>query len=173
MCLVCCACSFIFRSHVWVWELTPPSSVLQDWAMSTPKTGMCVTSRHNYRLLLLYSFQEFLSWATNLSLLVENHVNHVSLFVWSDDYREKSFIPLTSGPNVINLITALIYTYSSKAWVFVPGKPFKPSLMFASNDTAYQGEAPFLSSSLLWGPSLAHKHLTRLTSSWGQILAFH
>ncbi len=40
------------------------------------------------------------------------------------------------------------------SWVFVPGKPFQPSLMFASKVGAYPSETPTLGSA----PSLIHKH---------------
>jgi hypothetical protein len=35
-----------------------------------------------------------------------------------------------TGANVINLFTAVSYDFSYKARAFVPGKFFKPSLMF-------------------------------------------
>ncbi len=38
---------------------------------------------------------------------------------------------LSTGVNPIKLFTAVIYGYLQSATVFVPGKPFQPSLMFA------------------------------------------
>ncbi len=38
--------------------------------------------------------------------------------------------------------------------VFVPGKPFQPSLMFASKAEANPSEAPFRFSTLEWVPGL-------------------
>ncbi len=39
----------------------------------------------------------------------------------------------------------LIYEYS---WVFVPGKSFQPSLMFAGKAEAYSSEVPLMWSTL-------------------------
>ncbi len=50
---------------------------------------------------------------------------------------------LTPVANVIKLFTAVSYEFSLLARVFVPGKPFQPSLMFAGKAVAYQSEAPF------------------------------
>jgi hypothetical protein len=36
--------------------------------------------------------------------------------------------------NVIKLFTVVIYEYSYKARVFVPGRPFQSSLIFAGKD---------------------------------------
>ncbi len=38
---------------------------------------------------------------------------------------------------------AVIYEFSKEAWVFVPGKPFEPSLMFAGKEGAHPSEEPF------------------------------
>jgi hypothetical protein len=46
--------------------------------------------------------------------------------------------------------------------MFVPGKPFQPSLMFAGKARSYPGEAPFRCSNLGKAPGLTHKHKTRL-----------
>ncbi len=46
--------------------------------------------------------------------------------------------------------------------MFVPGKPFQPSLVFAGKNGAYPSEAPFSCSTLGYTPDLTHKHLTRL-----------
>jgi len=45
--------------------------------------------------------------------------------------------------------------------MFVPGKPFKPSLMFVGQAGAYPSEAPFSFFTRV-GSGLTHKHLTRL-----------
>ncbi len=37
---------------------------------------------------------------------------------------------MSPGPNDIKLLTSVIYDSPYYARVFVPGKPFKPSLMF-------------------------------------------
>jgi hypothetical protein len=41
------------------------------------------------------------------------------------------------GSYAIKLFTIVIYDFSHNAWVFVPGRPFQPSQMFASNFGAY------------------------------------
>ncbi len=46
--------------------------------------------------------------------------------------------------------------------MFVPGKPFQPSIMFAIKAGAYMNESPFRCSTLGYAPGLTHKHLTRL-----------
>jgi len=46
--------------------------------------------------------------------------------------------------------------------VFVPGKPFQPSLMFVSKAGAYLNEAPLRCSTLGCAPSLTHQHETKL-----------
>jgi hypothetical protein len=57
--------------------------------------------------------------------------------------NKQIFIPLSPRPNVVNLFMAVIYECSLKARVFVPGKPFQPSLIFVSGAKAYPREAPF------------------------------
>jgi len=42
--------------------------------------------------------------------------------------------------------------------VFVSGKPFQPSLMFADKARVYPSEAPFRCSALGWAHGLNHKH---------------
>ncbi len=42
---------------------------------------------------------------------------------------KNSFIKFGPGDNVIKLFTSAIYGFSSEARVFVPGKPFQPSLV--------------------------------------------
>jgi hypothetical protein len=53
-----------------------------------------------------------------------------------------------AGAFTIKLFTAVIYEFFKQARVFVPGKPFKPSLMFVDKDGAYRSEAPFRCSTL-------------------------
>jgi hypothetical protein len=48
-----------------------------------------------------------------------------------------------SVANVKKLFTAVSYDFSKYARVFVPGKPFQPSLMFGGKAGAYPREAPF------------------------------
>jgi hypothetical protein len=57
---------------------------------------------------------------------------------------------LLSGPRVRykKNVTAVIYKFSKEAVVFVPGRPYKPSLMFVGKDGAYQSGAPFRWSTL-------------------------
>jgi hypothetical protein len=52
-------------------------------------------------------------------------------FVPTKSDEEKSLKTLTPGACTTKLITAVIYGFSQYATVFVPGKPFQPSLMFA------------------------------------------
>jgi hypothetical protein len=67
-----------------------------------------------------------------------------SLFV-SD--VEKSFT--TPGANPIKLFTAVIYEFSWKASVFVPGETFQISLMYASKARVYSSGAPLKNSTLI------------------------
>ncbi len=67
---------------------------------------------------------------------------HSSLFGFIVN-DEEFFVTLTPGANVINNFTAVINEFSLKARAFVPGKLFKPSLMFAGKAGAYLSEAPF------------------------------
>jgi hypothetical protein len=46
--------------------------------------------------------------------------------------------------------------------VFLPGKPFLPSLMSVGKAGAYLSEAPFGCSTLVLAPGLTQKHQTRL-----------
>ncbi len=46
--------------------------------------------------------------------------------------------------------------------MFVPGKPFQPSLMFAGKARAYPIEAHFRCYTVGQVPGLSHKHPTRL-----------
>ncbi len=64
---------------------------------------------------------------------------------------------------IIKHFTAVIYGFCNML-VFFPGKPFQPSLVFASKARAYLSEAPFTYSTLEYGyaPSLTNKHKTRL-----------
>ncbi len=50
--------------------------------------------------------------------------------------------PLGPGTDPIKLFTAVIYEFSKKARVFVPGKPLHPSLMFAGKARPYEIEGP-------------------------------
>ncbi len=52
------------------------------------------------------------------------------------------------GACTTKLFTAVIYGFSYEAKVFVPGKPFQPSLMFAGKAKAYLNEAHFRCSTL-------------------------
>jgi hypothetical protein len=62
------------------------------------------------------------------------------------------------GLNVIKLFTDVIFGFSQKARVFVPGKLFQPSLMFLSKAGAYS--LSLLSSASLKGRpfGLTRKH---------------
>jgi hypothetical protein len=53
-----------------------------------------------------------------------------SLFGFLSVTKQKSFIVLKLGACIIKLNTAVIYGIPCEARVFVPGKPFQPSLMF-------------------------------------------
>jgi hypothetical protein len=52
------------------------------------------------------------------------------------------------GACTIKVFTAVIYGFSRKARVFVPGKPLQPCLMFVVKAGAYLREAPFRWSTL-------------------------
>jgi len=45
--------------------------------------------------------------------------------------KEKSIITLTPGVSPVIFLTAVIYSCSLEARLFVPGKPLQPNLMFA------------------------------------------
>ncbi len=47
-------------------------------------------------------------------------------------FTQKSFIGTAPAANPIKLFAAVIYEFSLQARVFVLGKAFQPSLMFAS-----------------------------------------
>jgi len=65
--------------------------------------------------------------------------------------NKKGFvISLSPLPNVLKLFTSVNYECSEKARVLVPGKPLKPSLMFASKAGLYSSEEPFRCSTLEW-----------------------
>ncbi len=46
--------------------------------------------------------------------------------------------------------------------MFVPGKPFRPSLMFVGKAKAYARVEQLKCTSLVLGPGLSYKHWTRL-----------
>ncbi len=56
--------------------------------------------------------------------------------------KKQVFEILKPGLNVIKLCTDIIYECLQKARVFVPGRPFQPSLMFVVKAGAYLSEAP-------------------------------
>jgi hypothetical protein len=45
----------------------------------------------------------------------------------------------TSGACIIKLIMVVIHGFGNKLRVFVPGKPFQPSLVLGTNALAYHG----------------------------------
>ncbi len=55
-----------------------------------------------------------------------------------------------------------LFTNFLNKLVFVPGKPFQPSLMFAGKTGVYLSEAPFRCSNIGQAPGLTCKHQTRL-----------
>ncbi len=56
-------------------------------------------------------------------------------------------------------LSLYIYIYVCVCmYVFVPGKPFQPSLLFAGNSGAYPSEAPFRCSTIGQAPSLSHRN---------------
>jgi len=64
------------------------------------------------------------------------------------NYCQKSFETFGPGACINKLIMAVIYGFPEEAKVFVPGKPFQPSLMFAGKAGAYPSEASFRCSTL-------------------------
>ena len=66
--------------------------------------------------------------------------------------------PSRPAPNVIKLFTAMIYEWSYKARVFVPGIPFRHCLMFASNAGTYLSGANLKCSHLWYAPGLTFKY---------------
>ncbi len=63
---------------------------------------------------------------------------------------------------------------SLQAGVFASGKPFQPSLMFASKTGAYPSDAPFKYFTLRYFLGIGHKHKTRLERLEREnTLAFH
>ncbi len=71
-------------------------------------------------------------------------------------------------PKVIKLFTTRIVITR----VFVPGIPFKPSLMSTSKDSAYLSEASFMCSTFGLAPGFTHKHKTRLERSATNTVAY-
>ncbi len=57
-------------------------------------------------------------------------------------------VKLIPGANVIKLFSAVNYDFLKYARVFVPGKPFQPSLMSSGKAGAYLSEAAFMYSTL-------------------------
>jgi hypothetical protein len=60
----------------------------------------------------------------------------------------KTIISHSPGADPIKIFTVVIFEFSQYARVFVPGKPFQPSLMFVSKAKTYPIEAPFRCSPL-------------------------
>ncbi len=58
--------------------------------------------------------------------------NSLAYYGNSKNMDKKSYITLGPGTSVVKLVTTVIYICLEQARVFVPGKPFQPSLMFAS-----------------------------------------
>ncbi len=54
----------------------------------------------------------------------------------------------TPGACTSKLFMAVIYGFSSQGIVFVPGKPFHPSVMFAGKAGGYSSEVSFRCSTL-------------------------
>jgi hypothetical protein len=59
---------------------------------------------------------------------MEKHSSPLRKFVNSG---QKSFITLAPGVNLIELFFFITNALETQAGVFVPGKPFRPSLIFA------------------------------------------
>jgi hypothetical protein len=57
--------------------------------------------------------------------------------VWNPHLLDHSNKIYRTGANVIKLFTAVSYNFSQLAEVFVPGKPFHPSVMFCVRPGAY------------------------------------
>ncbi len=57
--------------------------------------------------------------------------------------KERGYVKLPPGPIVNEYYKPLIYDYFQLAILFVPGKPFQPSLMFSSKVKAFLSEAHF------------------------------
>ncbi len=57
---------------------------------------------------------------------------------------------------------SVIFGFSLYARAFVPGKPFRPSLMFLGKARACPKEAPCTCCTLWQAPDLTHTHQTRL-----------
>jgi hypothetical protein len=74
--------------------------------------------------------------------------NKVAYYARALNCASKMFMKST-GANVIILFTAVSYDFSQLARVFVRGKPFQPSLMFAGKAKACSSEAPFKCSSTM------------------------
>jgi hypothetical protein len=57
--------------------------------------------------------------------------------------KDRGYVKLPPGPIVNECYKPLIYDYLQLARLFVPGKPFQPSLMFFSKAKACLSEAHF------------------------------
>jgi hypothetical protein len=66
------------------------------------------------------------------------------------------------GACIIKLITAVIYGFSNKARVFVPGKPFQSNLVFVGKTRSSSKSGASERCFTQVGCSLIHKHYTRL-----------
>jgi len=74
-------------------------------------------------------------------------VKQCSLLCWSSNDKERK--RFNDETNVIKKSLRPQYANVHKDIKFVPGKPFTPSLMFASKVKAYPSEAPLLHGRLL------------------------
>jgi hypothetical protein len=81
-------------------------------------------------------------------------VSTLAYYTQSTKTAVKCFTVQDHGANAIKPFTVVIYEFSKLlARVFVPGKPFQPSQMFAGKAVAYPSEEPLRCP--VWGRLLA------------------
>jgi len=71
------------------------------------------------------------------------------IYAISYDFDRGYIISLGLGANAINLFTPIMYKCLLQARVFVPKRPFQPSIMSASKAEAYLSEETFRRSTLV------------------------
>jgi hypothetical protein len=71
--------------------------------------------------------------------LVLSALKHSSLLVRSNNDEEKRLIASTTGHKALKLYCSYFTNVRNKP-VFIPGRPFQPSLMFASKARAYPNQ---------------------------------
>jgi len=91
-----------------------------------------ITQKSHKKLAnILFNIFQLLSLVDKKGLAFVNNLKIKQKTKLKNYKKQISYPHLTPAPNVKNLFTLRIYKCSYEARVFVPGKPFQPSLLFA------------------------------------------